>query len=218
MDDPIVIGAEPIQVTAAQAQANRQWIETGTVPIGYVEQEHSGSASNSYGRLTMKTNGYKLRDAIKYQVMRRDAANLAFNGSLKIFPEEEKETPQQIVQELLLSEKAISELQVAQMKYNLAVIVNVLGESMTLADAIKRVGGIARAEKLWRTVTPEHRSIYQDDEIDPSKVRSTPTISPKEALKLAQGAAKHSGVFRAAIAAGNGQELEITDLDPGLFE
>ena len=217
MDDPIVIGAEPIQVTAAQAQANRQWIETGTVPIGFVEQEHGGSASNSHGKSTMKTNGYKLRDALKYQVMRRDAATQEFNSSLKIFPGEQKDTPQQIVQELLLSEKAISELQVAQIRYNLAVIVNVLGESMTLADAIKRVGGIARAEKLWRTVTPEKRGLW-DDEIDPSKTRSEPTISPKEALKLAQGAAKHSGAFRAAIAAGNGQELEITDLDPGLFE
>lgn len=165
----------------------------------------------------MKISGYKLRDAIKYQVMRRDAATQAFNPALKAFPEEEKETPLQIVQELLLAERAISELQVAQMRYNLAVTVNVLGESMTLADAIKRVGGLARAEKLWRTVTPERRSFLDNDEYDPTRIQAKPTISPKEALKLAQGAAKHSGAFRAAIAAGNGQELEI-DLDPALFE
>lgn len=170
----------------------------------------------------MKTTGYALREAIKQHELRRDTAARAFSGSLKAFPEEKKETPVQVVQEFLVAEKAIAKLQVAQTRYNLGVSVDVLGEKMCLEEAIKRIGGPARAEKMWRTAAgpkpDRYGSSHEADERDPTRVFSVVTITPREAVKLASGAAKLAGAIRAAIATGNAREVEIEDLDAALFE
>lgn len=167
----------------------------------------------------MKITGYQLREALKQQTLKRDAISPTFNGTLKRYPGEEKETPGEVMQEFLVTELAVTKLQVAQMRYNLAVNVSVLGEPMTLAEAIKRVGGPARAEKMWRSATSKKESSYfNEDERDPNKERSVSVLSPKETISLAQGAAKQAGAFRAAIALGNAEVVEIEDLSPALFE
>jgi hypothetical protein len=169
----------------------------------------------------MKVTGYQLREAIKQQTLKRDSLASSFNGTLKVFPEDKKESPNDVMNDFLAAELAVTKLQLAQMRYNLAVQVNVLGERITLAEAIKRVGGPARAEKMWRSVNSPKRDSYynrDDDEIDPNKIRAVSVITAKESLKLAQGAAKHAGAFRAAIATGNAVEVEIEDLSSELFE
>ena len=170
----------------------------------------------------MKTTGYALREAIKQHELRRDTAARMFDGSLRKFPNEDKEHPTKVVEQFLTAERAISKLQTAQMRYNLAVIVDVQGEKLTLAEAIKRIGGEARVEKMWRSAAgpkPDRYGGYRnDDERDPSKVIAAATVSPSEATKLASTTAKRSGAFRAAIATGNAREVEIEDLDARLFE
>lgn len=170
----------------------------------------------------MKVSGYMLREAIKQHGLRRDTAAQTFDGSLKAFPGEEKPTPQSIIEQFLASELAIAQLQVAQMKYNLAVTVQVGSEPMTLAEAIKRVGGEGRSEKMWRSATggkkDRYSSGYGEDEIDPTRVRSKATITVNEAVKLASQAGKRAGVMRAAIATANAKEIEIEGLALALFE
>lgn len=171
----------------------------------------------------MKTDGYMLRDALKAQALQKEAAEKAFKGSLHKFEDEKKLSPQEVVDRLRMAELAIAKLQVAQMRYNLAVEVKVAGETMTLADAIKRIGAVGRAEKMWRSVTPpvERRSYMMDDidpTRDPNQVRAKRTIETDEAVALAAKAGKLAGQFRAAIAKGNAQEIEIENLDPALFE
>ncbi len=178
----------------------------------------------------MKTTGYALREAIKLQELRRDTAARAFNGSLKAFPQPAelaskvpvKETPQQVVAVFLKAEASIAKLQVAQARYNLLVTVTVEGVTLTLSEAIKSIGGVARAEKMWRTAAgpkPDRYASYSnEDEIDPTKLRAIPTITPTEAVKLAAQVAKRAGALRAGIATGNTREVEIEDLDPALFE
>lgn len=176
----------------------------------------------------MKVTGYLLREAIKQHELRRDAASMAFDGSLKAFPNDEKPKPQELVEQFLASELAIAQLQVAQMRYNLAVTVEVTGQGtyagdkMTLAEAIKRVGGQGRSEKMWRSATggkkDRYASSYGEDEIDPSRVRAKATITVNEAVKLASQAGKRAGAMRAAIATANAKEVEIEDLSPALFE
>ncbi len=170
----------------------------------------------------MKITGYQLREAIKQQVLRRDTAAQVFPSSLRTFPDEEKDTPASVMNEFLLAEQAVAQLQVAQMRYNLEVQVTVVGERMTLAEAIKRVGAPARAEKMWRTATgprmDRYRSLDDNVEMDPLKVRAKPTMTSKEALSRAQGAAKLAGAYRAAISLGNALEIEISGLDSALFE
>jgi len=169
----------------------------------------------------MKITGYKLREAIKQQELRRDTAASMFDDSLKVFPDETKTAPQDVVKAFLDAETAVARLQTAQMRFNLAVSVDVLGEKMTLAEAIKRVGGQGRAEKMWRSAAGgkrRERYGYDDDELDPTKVRAKPTITPDTAVKLASSAGRVAGAFRAAIATANAQEIEIENLLPELFE
>jgi hypothetical protein len=168
----------------------------------------------------MKITGYQLREAIKQQSLKRDTIAASFTGTLKKFPEETKDAPKDVMQEFLLAELAVTQLQMAQMRYNLVVQVEVLGESMTLGEAIKRVGGSARAEKMWRTAANPKRDHYYggDEERDPTKVRPVAALTAKELLRLAQGAAKQAGAFRAAIATGNAVVIDIEGLTSALFE
>jgi hypothetical protein len=173
----------------------------------------------------MKVTGYMLREAIKQHELRREAAYRAFNDALKVFPGEVKDSPVSIVEQLLAAERAIAALQTAQMRYNLAVRVELYGHgwdrtAMTLGEAIKLVGGESRAEKLWRSAAgpKKDKYRYESDEIDPTHVRAQPTIKPQEAVKLATAAGKRAGALRAAIATANATEVEIEDLSPALFE
>src|SRR5580698_4796879 len=102
----------------------------------------------------MRVSGYAIREAIKQQERRRDAAANAFAGSLKKFPDENKEAPNQIMDAFAKAEISLAELQVAQMRYNLAVQVEI-GDKMSLAEAIKRVGGAGRIEKMWKSSIAE---------------------------------------------------------------
>ena len=168
----------------------------------------------------MKVTGYMIREALKQHELQRDAASRAFNGTLKAFPSDKKDNPKSVVAQFLKSETTISKLQVAQMRYNLGVFVDVQGEKMTLAEAIKRIGADARIEKMWRSASAPKEDRYgrDDDERDPTRERAVPTITASESTKLASLAAKKAGAFRQAIAVGNAFELELKDLDTALFE
>lgn len=171
----------------------------------------------------MKTTGWQIREALKSWELRKGAAEKLFPESLHAYKGEVKDTPESIVESFQKAELAIARLQVAQMKYNLSVTVNVMGESMSLAEAVKRVGAAGRIEKMWGSVKPvTARPSYYGETMpitrDPTQERAEPTLSVKEGLKLAEAASKRAGAFRAAINTGNGQEADIADLDPGLFE
>lgn len=170
-----------------------------------------------------KVTGYMLRDAIKTQEMVRDTAASAFDASLKAFPGEENldtKNPTKIVETFMAAETLIAKLQVAQMVYNIHVKVNVLGENMTLGEAIKRVGGIGRTEKMWKGAIQSGRpNIYGDtDTRDPNQVRAERTLPAEQALAFAKVYGKKANALRAAIATANGTEINFTDLDESLFE
>lgn len=168
----------------------------------------------------MKVTGYLFREAIKQHELRRDTAARSFKGSLKSFPDEKKEPPEAIVDAFLLAERKIARLQTAQARYNLTVTVDVLGEKLTLSEVIKSLGGLARAEKMWREAAgpKEERYGYSEHERDPSKVLATVMIDQTKVLQLASAAAKRAGAFRAAMSIANTREIDIENLDPALFE
>jgi hypothetical protein len=170
----------------------------------------------------MKTTGWQLKEALGAWELRKSAAEKLFPESLHKFKGEEKDSPQSLVEAYLKAETAIAKLQVAQMRYNLMVKVKVLDETLTLAEAIKLVGGAGRIEKMWGSVNPARsRSAYMPElglTRDPSQERAEPTLSVKEGTKLAEQARKRASAFRAAINSGNGQEVEIENLDQNLFE
>jgi hypothetical protein len=170
----------------------------------------------------MTTTGWQIREALKTWELRKGLAEKLFPESLHKFKDEAKDSPQAHIEAYLTAELAIAKLQVAQMKYNLAITVLVDKEEMSLAEAIKRVGSAGRVEKMWGSVKPaSSRSRYMDDmpiTRDPNQERAESTLTVKESTKLAEQASKRASAFRAAINTGNGREVEIANLDPALFE
>jgi hypothetical protein len=173
--------------------------------------------------MTYKTTGYALREAIKQHELRRDTAARAFNGSLRVFPGEAKDSPQSIIESFLAAERAIAMLQTVQMQYNLMVKVMIPGMAteQPLAMAIKLVGGVARSEKMWRSAAApkEERYGYGDNDTrDPNQIRATATVAMKDLVGLATASAKQSAALRQAIAVANATEVTVESLDASLFE
>jgi len=153
--------------------------------------------------------------------LRRKMAGDNFDKSLHSFEGEIKESPQEVVDNFQHADEAVANLQTAQAMYNLSVKVNVLGEDMTLCEAVKRVGGAGRVEKLWRTAATDKKDRYgYDRELvrNADEVRARRTITLQEAGEMAAEAAKWAGALRAEIAVANSEEVEVEGLNPGLFK
>lgn len=161
----------------------------------------------------MKITGYKLKELIKQAEMVRDTVASHFDGSLHTFEgDAAKDTPQQVVGKFQKADLALAQIQTIQARYNLAVEVEVLGEKMTLMEAVKRVGGAGRVEKMWRSAsgTKKDRYAYRDELTrDKDTIRAKRTLAKGAALELAQEAAKVAGALRAAIAEGNSREVDM---------
>lgn len=170
----------------------------------------------------MDVTGFLLREAIRrYELRRRVAAN-QFDDSLTQFEGETKRSPESITEDFVAAERAIATLQAAQSRYNLLVEVDVLGEKMTLCEAVKRIGGAGRIEKMWRTAAggKKDRYGYDRDEVRRAdEVRANRTVSVEDAMKRASRLASQASAIRAAIATGNGRALstEQIELDPTLL-
>lgn len=162
----------------------------------------------------MKVTGHILKDAVKRAVMMRDTTASLFDGSVHAFEDdEEKESPLVVADRFAVWDTEVAKLQTAQARYNLMVEVEVEGRTMTLCEAIKRVGGAGRLEKMWRSVAgvKKDRYSYRDESLtrDPNEIRAKRQVTQAGALKLANTAAKYAAALRAAIAKGNLTEIEM---------
>lgn len=171
----------------------------------------------------MKVTGYLIREAIKRHELRRDTSAKTFPEVLHSFVGDNKHTPDEIIARFRASEDAVAALQVAQARYNLIIEITALDQKMTLMEAVKRIGGAGRLEKMWRdSVIPKSdRYSYRDEsmERDTTKVYAKPTMTQDEREDRANKAASRASAIRAAIAAGNATEVdaEAIGLDPKLF-
>jgi hypothetical protein len=169
----------------------------------------------------MKITGYGLREAIKFHKLRSDEAAASFDSTLKVFKEDSKESPQSVVERYLSAESAVARLQTAQAEYNLKVTMTTDRGAISLSEGIKLIGGLGRAEKMWRSAASPKKDRYGssfEDTRDPTREHAKPTITTTEAAALASKVAKIASRLRAAIATANTVELDIIDLDPTLFE
>lgn len=166
----------------------------------------------------MKVSGYQLREAIKAQAARRDFAASQFTDVLKAFPDEHKPAPGDVGAELLKAEEAVAKLQVAQMRYNLQVYLP--GGELTLAQAIKMIGGVGRAEKLWRAAAAPKKdrySLHNEDSRAKDTLVAAPTVSRETAHELATKLARHAATLRQGIAVANATVIDVIDLDASLL-
>lgn len=169
----------------------------------------------------VKATGYKLREEIRRFELQRDIAVNLFKDSLYVFEGESKADPLSMMQKFRDAEFAVVTFQEAQQRYNLKVIIDVQGKKISLALAVKMLGGAGRAAKIWREAVAEKedRHSYRN-----ALERSKDTEVAKRvvrydaAMKEANKADAYAGALRAAIATGNATEIEIEGLEPMLFE
>ena len=168
----------------------------------------------------MFITGYKLQQRLRELHHTRDIAAAQFDKGRFKFEDEDKPTATAAFECFREAEAAIAQLQVAQAEYNLSVEVEVLGEPMTLCEAVKRVGGAGRMEKMWRSVASPKRDRYAyDDGLTRNKdeERAQPTVTTSEATAFAQKAARFASALREAIAFANATQRDI-EMNPALFE
>src|SRR5262245_34394178 len=170
----------------------------------------------------MEVTGYEIREALRLQQLKRDTADGQFKDSLHTFPGETKASPLDVMKRVLEAETSIALLQVAQTRYNLAVQVDVPGEGRrSLMECIKRVGGLGRVEKRWRsaaTVKEDRYGHSSDLTRNKDQVLAERTITLEEASARMAHFDKRLGALRNAIAVGNAQKVNLEDLDAALFE
>lgn len=168
--------------------------------------------------------GFALREAIKRFEMMRETSSKQWSDSLFVFEnDKDKVSPDDLMKTYQGAERAVAALQTCQARYNIQVKVRVLSEEMTLAEAVKLVGGAGRMEKMWKShATNTGGDRYSRSETSRSKDNeyAKRSISIKDALKRATEAAKYAGAVRAAIAEGNSTKVTLSSisLDPKLLE
>lgn len=161
-----------------------------------------------------KITGYQLREAIKRWELHKSTAAKQFDESLWAFEGDDKASPGELADTFLKAEDAVAKLQTLQARYNLSVVVDVLGSKMSLCQAVKMVGGAGRHEKMWRNAaTNSGQCGYAYGQNPMSRktdeVHAKRTVSVKEAIERADRAARLASALRSAIALGNGQEREM---------
>lgn len=171
----------------------------------------------------MQVSGFTIREAVKRWEMIREASQKQWGDSLFLFEKDDKMSLDDIMKAYKEAERAVASAQTAQSRFNLHVKVKVLGEEMTLAEAVKLVGGAGRAEKMWKVhATNNGQDRYSRTEITRSKESefAKRSMSIKDCLKRATEAAKFAGALRAAIAEGNSTKVEASSigLDPKLLD
>lgn len=171
----------------------------------------------------MQVNGYMLREAIKRWELRRSTSEKLFSQSLWRFEGDEKADIMAMAKQYEDADVAVAVLQTAQVRLNEKVEapVKVKGKivAMTLGEAVKRVGGAGRIEKMWRNVTTDKQDRYDREERsrDKDQIQAKRTVSQSVALEKATEAATYAGALRATIAEANSRNIEL-DVDPKLFE
>lgn len=164
----------------------------------------------------MNITGYKISEAIDQHRLKLDALNTEFTDSLTTFEGDAKRKPSEVSAEIVLEERAIADLQTVQARFNLAVKVDVLGDSMTLMQAIKRKGGVGRVGKLWKGAVPV-KSRY-DGIRTTDQIIAKPQVTQTEVTRAVSMASRSERAMQAAIAMANAQHVEIDGIDPSLFE
>ena len=171
----------------------------------------------------MKVTGYQLMDRIEALREQAQAINGQFTGSLFQFQDasEEKPDPRDLMGRYLEAEKRVAALQSAQAVYNVRVTVDVLGEQMTLQQAVKLIGSATRIKNNWLTASknsPEKDSYSAYHELvrDKDNLYAQRVVGIEECLRLSEAASDLATALKQAIRSGNAAEVEL-DIDPSLF-
>lgn len=178
----------------------------------------------------MELTGHRIKNTIKAWELKREALQKRFNEVIYTFPsngdpsvETKQESLLEVSTKLNEVEAAIAKLQEIQSVYNMSVdIKHSENSKFTLCEAIKRIGGAVRMEKLWKKIVAEkeEKSYYSPRE---SNVRNKDaiyarlSITDEEAMEKALFFTNLSSVLKSAIAEANTVKIEM-DVNQNLFQ
>ena len=170
----------------------------------------------------MKVTGFQLMYRLRELQDTRDIAGTQFNDCLYQFQADagQKPSPVELTRVYRECERKIATLQVAQAQYNLAVSVEVLGDPMTLHEAVKLVGGAGRIAKMWKDAAKKGAQPlygYGEPSRDKDHEYARRTVSVQECLEHSTEASRWASALRQAVQLGNAAEIEIAGLDADLF-
>ena len=159
----------------------------------------------------MQVNGYQLREALRRWNQRRELAAKQFKQSLYSF-DEEGPLPSAFARDAENADQAVAKLQEAQQRYNLDVKVD--EGKMSLALAVKMLGGAGRLEKLWRDAADPDvgkRRPWASDVLvrKADEVHAIRMVDSQAASQNADRFAAIAGKLRADIARANGVSIEL---------
>ena len=166
----------------------------------------------------MKVNGHRLRQRINECESVKAVLSAKFTDAKSKFPDEEKAALTTIASQFEACDIRIARLQDIQSRYNLHVTVTVHGQTFSLREAVARLGGAGRLEKMWRSIATPSRDRYSygaSDTRDPNQLVSRPTMEADEALEYLKRASRFASDLRSAIANANTIEIDVLDL-PGI--
>jgi len=172
----------------------------------------------------MKIDGYKIQHTIRELEHQREIAASQFADSLYAFPGETKPETGKLAAIHQHCEESIARLQVVQARYNLQVQVDILRADgavllMSLHEAVKRVGGAGRMEKMWRSASKEPKERFGyggEHKREAGAEFSRRTVRLDIAIEHARFAARFANALRAAIQKANATEVDM-DVDETLF-
>ncbi len=164
--------------------------------------------------------GFQIQDAIRKWKQARDILTTNFQATLFDFPDSERATPKQLMDRIERAERAMAELQTLQQAYSLKVKVELNKEFISLALAVKLLGGYTRANTAWlkaakgETGTDKYSRYAARNTVTVKKEGETHQIkrvSDDDALNESQRTMLLVNLLRAAIAKGNTEVIEVTD-------
>lgn len=160
----------------------------------------------------MKVNGFQIRETIgRWSLQQHTLAN-QFRENLYAFEGEEKPKPETIMMRFDEADRSVARLQEIQQQFNQITKVDVQGENITLAFAVKLVGGAGRRAKMWRDAGPgkPDRYSYRDETRERSKETdyAKRLISVDDCVTFSTEASKYASALRNAIARGNSSDID----------
>jgi len=170
----------------------------------------------------MKVTGYDLRNALTRLNNRKTLLQSQWDSQTFVFEGEEGD-PMAVFNQILAIENRIVRVQLAQDAYNLlavAVIESQDGtEEMPLAQAIKFVGPIRRASKLWRQYAQDGElDLYYGHRRNRARTRNAETEEARRVVSAETCMERHERyqdlelAYGNAIAKANAQIIDVTSL------
>lgn len=169
----------------------------------------------------MQVTGHQLMQAIKKRQLRLNVLNGQFDGELYAYEGEMKD-PIKVANSIRDTENQIAKLEFLQSNYNILVKIKINEESLTLCEAIKRLGGAGRISALWAHVLPKRdRYSSRRDPYDLTRNKDQEkaqlVVNQDQLLELATEASSYAADLRALIAAANNTLADFPSLEEGMI-